>query len=204
MMQLHVRTTGSQLALLIGLSGLLAAGHLALRPELPWIAEEPADLGACELTQEDPNAAPDPEAERLATVSASQAIALVGRDAVTFVDARARGRFVDGHIPGALCLPAAEAPTLVAETSLPIDPEGLVLAYCEGSSSTEADELGALLRDRLGCAQVKVIDGGWQQWLADGGPTRRDDDGDGDGDGGREQKQKQDRDPDPDQEPDHG
>lgn len=71
--------------------------------DLPLVAEQPsAEDSACGL-----NADPGPSlVQRIPT---EEARALVGRADVTFVDARAAGDYLAGHIPGALSLPAVDA-----------------------------------------------------------------------------------------------
>ena len=167
-----------RLALLVAAAGLLAAAHLSLRPELPWVAEEPDELGGCLLAEETggdeaADAPPTWGPVDVDSIPSVDAIALLGRRGVTFVDARPRGRFAEGHVPGALCLPADEAPILIGHSSLPIDPAGRVVAYCEDADPSDAQAVAALLRDRLDCASVAVVRGGWRRWLADGGPSER-------------------------------
>lgn len=161
----------ADLAALVGISGLLAGAHLGLRDELPWVAVEPVDLGSCSLQEEGAEGAEAPSRPAMPTISAGEAIALVGRGGVTFVDARSSERFADGHVPGALCLPAGDAASLLATQSLPVAPSDLVITYCDGQGPGEAEALGLLLRERLGCQEIRVLGGGWEQWLAAGGPT---------------------------------
>jgi len=156
---------------LVVLSAALAAGHVGLRTlggaPIEWqAASEPS---ACELAHEEGGAEPASTSERIDTL---EAIALHGRPGVVFVDARSNSLFAGLHIPGALCLPLEEAPTLLAHTSLGVGPEDLVIAYCEGPTGERSEALAGLLREQLGCTRVQVLEGGLASWLAQGGPIR--------------------------------
>ncbi|MEZ4385546.1 MAG: rhodanese-like domain-containing protein [Nannocystaceae bacterium] len=167
------RSTFLDLAALVGLAAVLAALRLAAAADLAWVADEPDVLESCALADE--ALADDPGEVRLAGpslpgIAAADAVAMVGQPGVTFVDARGGDRYAAGHIPGALCLPAADAAALVAQQTLPIPPDDLVIAYCESPREGEAQALGRLLREHLGCQEVRVLRGGYDGWLAVGGP----------------------------------
>lgn len=149
------------LATLASVLGLL---HLALRGDaLPWIAAPPdPDAAAC---------ASEEAVEALVQhVAIQDAIALLDREDVTFVDARSGRDYADAHIPGAITLPASDAAGLLEIQSLPIPPQNLVVTYCEGRSCEQSEYLGLLLRDRVGCEQVLVLEGGWSAWVEAGAP----------------------------------
>ncbi len=167
--------TSLQLAVSFAVACALALLHLGLHPDLPWLAEEPEELSACALPDE--LAAPgidvdgvDDQVPLLPTISTTEALGLVGADGVTFVDARDLASFRAGHIPEALCLPAAEAPELLGQASLPIAASDRIITYC-GEAPEDAELVGVLLQEHLECEDVTVLRGGWPQWLADGGPS---------------------------------
>ncbi len=170
------KNTTLQLAVSFGIACALAALHLGLHPDLPWVAQEPEVLRACELTEDLPG--PRIDVDRiddqlplLPTISAREALELVGAEGITFVDVRDLGSFRGGHIPEALCLPAAEAPSLLGQASLPIAAGDRIITYCGQADPSDAEDVGLLLRDRLQCEDVQVLRGGWPQWLAAGGPS---------------------------------
>lgn len=175
------------LATLVALASGLALGHLTLRihglaePGLAWIADEPVELGACELGEAGLGEALGDEAQVAAAerIAAVEALGLHGRPGVVFVDARPSPAFAGGHVPGAICLPADEAAAILGRESVAVGPDDLVIAYCEGLRCERSEALARLLREHLGCRSVRVLEGGWPQWLAAGGPV------DGDAEGGR-------------------
>ena len=144
-------------SLVIGISLGLGVALLGFHPGLEWVAEEPQD-GACEA-----EAIEDmPLVER---VTVAEARELLDRPEITFVDARHRAEYAIAHVPGAMSLPASDAETLLDMQSLPIPPEGEVIAYCEGGRCEQSEYLGLLLSDRGVCRRVRVLEGGWQAWL---------------------------------------
>jgi rhodanese-related sulfurtransferase len=143
-------------ALLIGASLLAGVTFLGLHPQLAWVAEPPED-GTCGLEDE---AGPI----RVERISVDEAKALLGDEAVTFVDARSGDDYIAAHIPGAVSLPAADAAGILEIQSVPILPDGQVITYCNGGACEQSEYLGLLLRDREVCQQVKVLEGGWAAW----------------------------------------
>jgi rhodanese-related sulfurtransferase len=152
----------------IGLAAIAAHG-------LPFVAPPPTDVAlACGdegglVASSD--AAGEPVVPR---ISVGDVAAGLGRPGMTVVDARAGDAFTQGHIPGALHVPAFGAENLLQSESLPIPPEDLVVVYCDGDAAELSDYLGSLLRAQVGCREVRVIEGGWDAWLDAGAPVEGD------------------------------
>jgi rhodanese-related sulfurtransferase len=154
---------------IIGASLLGGLLFVAAHPALDWLA--PPDEGICEG---DPTVAPVPDsmdAPSMQRVTIEEASALLGQPHVTFVDARSTWHYAAEHIPGAMNLPAEDAEGLLDMQSLPIPPDGEVIAYCDGGSCEQSEYLGILLRQRDVCQRVRVLEGGWQAWASSGAPT---------------------------------
>ncbi|PRQ04833.1 rhodanese-like domain-containing protein [Enhygromyxa salina] len=154
----------TDLLLLGGASLLAGVVFLGLHPDLEWIATPPADEGSCSV-DEIPSVAPVVD-----RVSIEEAQVLLEQAQVTFVDARPAYHYAAAHIPGAMNLPAEDAEGLLDMQSLPIPPEGAVITYCDGGRCEQSEYLGLLLRERDVCQKVRVLEGGWQAWVAAGGP----------------------------------
>jgi rhodanese-related sulfurtransferase len=148
---------------IIGVAVFGGLVFLTVHPALDWVA--PPDDGTCEG---DVAAAPAPIVER---VSIEEASALLGQPLVTFVDARPNVHYAAEHVPGAMNLPAEDAEGLLDMQSLPIPPDGEVITYCDGGTCEQSEYLGLLLRQRDVCQRVRVLEGGWQAWVASGAPT---------------------------------
>jgi rhodanese-related sulfurtransferase len=153
------------LLLIGGISLVGGLVFLGVHPGLEWVATPPADEGSCSV-DEVPVIAPVVD-----RVSIEEAAALLERSQVTFVDARPAYDYAAAHIPGAMNLPAEDAEGLLDMQSLPIPPEGAVITYCDGGSCEQSEYLGLLLRERDVCQQVRVLEGGWQAWVAAGEST---------------------------------
>lgn len=149
--------------LLTGVSGALGLAHLAARPELPLSAPAPtAAAPACSVGE------PFALVER---IDLERARARLGDPGVTFVDARPVDAFRAAHIPGAINLPAGEAAGILEVQSIPIPSDDLVVTYCDTRACEQAEYLGLLLRDAVGCREVRVLAGGWRAWIEAGAPV---------------------------------
>lgn len=160
-----LRTYLSQAAVIAAVATALGLLHLGLRSELDWIAEPPAaDAASC---------APDtlPEIHLVDRISVQEVQAKLGQSGVTIVDARSVAAYGAGHIPGAMNLPADQAEVILGVQSVPIPPDDLVITYCDGGRCEMSESLGLMLKDRAGCERVRVLDGGWAEWLRQAGPV---------------------------------
>jgi rhodanese-related sulfurtransferase len=166
-----------ELIALVALAAVLGLISVGTRTDvLPWVADPSAAVETCELGPAPDQGAlgeADAGASQVERISVSDAISRVGDPAVTFVDARSGVDYEDGHIPGALSLPAVEAETILAQQSLPLPVDRLVICYCEGRSCEQSEHLGRLLQDAIGCRNVRVLAGGWLRWTAGQGPVER-------------------------------
>jgi rhodanese-related sulfurtransferase len=151
--------------LVIGTSLLGGLLFIALHPELDLLATPP-DPSDATCGEDLPLVAPVVE-----RISVAEAQALLGQAQVTFVDARPSYHFSAEHIPGAMNLPADDAEGVLDTQTLPIPPDGEVITYCDGGTCEQSEYLSLLLRDRDVCQRVRVLEGGWQAWVAANAPT---------------------------------
>lgn len=81
-----------------------------------------------------------------------------------FIDARPPDFYEEGHIPGAINLPVAEA--LGGDLrGLPESRRTPLIVYCSGGDCEDSRiVLGALLRN--GFTDVSIFEGGWDEWSA--------------------------------------
>ncbi len=105
-------------------------------------------------------------------VSLEDAKTLFNDQAAVFVDARSRADFKTGHIKDALSLPWHQAQELFMEVIPNINPDVLIITYCDGESCTLSHDLAFFLKD-LGF-QVRVLVNGWSLWSASGMPVEGD------------------------------
>jgi len=160
-----LRTYASQAAIIAGAATVLGLLHLAVRPELPFVAEAPGpDAASCAPEQ----LIDQPRVDR---ISVDEVRDQIGAPGVSIVDARSAAAFNAGHIPGAMNLPADQAEVILGVQSIPIAPDDLVITYCDGGRCEMSESLGLMLEDRAGCRRVRVLEGGWAEWLRQRAPV---------------------------------
>ena len=148
-----------QAILLLVLALLAGAAANAIRPDtLPWIEDWSAKRMA-ELGQG-------------GSVDAKQAIPLLDREDVLFVDARGRAQFLEGHVPGALHIPYDPFSPSAAQGVQALPRERWLVIYCSSLTCDKASEMAETLRME-GFEDVLVMPGGWQAWLEAQGPVAR-------------------------------
>ena len=145
-------------ALLGSAAAILGILNVRLREApLAWIAPPKPLETACSAPP-----APVPDHQRIDIVAAK---ALLGRDDVTWVDARSGALYARAHLPQAISLPIETAIDMLPVQSLPIPPDNLVVTYCDGGPCELSEALAHLLAEQAGCARVRVLDGGFQAWV---------------------------------------
>jgi len=151
--------------LLGGAATLAGVFHLAIRVDVPWTpAPEPEAAVACGIDESAPM--PVPGLQRVAVPELRERL-----DRVIVVDTRPDAEFLEGHIPGAISLPAADVESILASQSLPIPVDRDIVTYCDQGEGEDAEYVGRLLDDALGCDRVRVLEGGFTAWLAGGAPV---------------------------------
>lgn len=147
---------------LLGVGALgLGIASLAARLDVPWIPPPaPPEPTACGV-DEALAVADAPELARIAVAELRTRM-----PGVVIVDARSTDAFVDGHIPGAVSLPAAEIDAIIANESLPLPIDRDIVTYCDRDGGVDAEYVGRALDLALGCDRVIVLEGGYTAWLA--------------------------------------
>jgi rhodanese-related sulfurtransferase len=87
-----------------------------------------------------------------------------------FVDARDRAVFRQGHIDGAVSLPAGEAERELPGFARRFPPTTLVVVYCNGFGCHDSRSVAERLL-RAGYQSVFVYEGGFPEWRDAGYPT---------------------------------
>jgi rhodanese-related sulfurtransferase len=88
-----------------------------------------------------------------------------------FIDARTRGDYEAGHIPGALSYPVGEFESKLAEFTDHYPPDQKYVIYCIGIDCHDSHDLAKLLKDQ-GYQNISVYPKGYDGWVAAGRPTR--------------------------------
>lgn len=92
-----------------------------------------------------------------------QAKELFDRQGATFVDARDKESYADGHIKGALSLPLAETDDGMARFKAEVKPQATLVVYCNGFDCHDSIDLGERLI-KEGYENVYVFLGGFPEW----------------------------------------
>ena len=95
-------------------------------------------------------------------VDISQVESAIEDSAIVIIDARPEFQYEFGHIPGAINIPynSRTIPEIIDNESLRKKP---LIVYCSSALCGAAGKLAQEMR-RLGCEDVKVYAGGWQEW----------------------------------------
>lgn len=95
----------------------------------------------------------------------------VGAGAV-LVDARAPELYGEGHLPGAISLPLADAGERFPSFRAGVPPDAVVIVYCSGYGCPDSFDLGVRLLAE-GYLDVRVFEGGYPEWHDAGLPVER-------------------------------
>lgn len=94
--------------------------------------------------------------------------ALAADDPPVLIEALGAAYYADAHLPGAINIPPGHVDR-VAHEFVP-DTESLIVVYCIGGDSAR---LVARRLSDLGYGQVRVYEGGKQDWVGHGLPVER-------------------------------
>lgn len=101
--------------------------------------------------------------------------AAAGDGDVVFLDARRRGQYERGHVPGAWSVPRNDAAALEAALAAINDPvTAMVVIYCQGGNCEDSIFLAEDLvyRNGVDASIVAIYEPGWEEWEKIGGPVR--------------------------------
>jgi rhodanese-related sulfurtransferase len=113
--------------------------------------------------------APEPAGTEMG-LSTRQALELLEAGKAIFLDARTRGEFAAGHIPGALNIPPDMAPAEFERLLAGRPGDKALVAYCSSRQCAMADDL-AINLELSGIRGVLVYPGGWDEWVAAKAPV---------------------------------
>ena len=94
---------------------------------------------------------------------------LAGSSPPVLVEALGAAYFADAHLPGAINLPADQVDRLAPELLPDLDAD--VVVYCSGTCSSAT--IAAERLTALGYRQVRIFEGGKEEWVEHGLPVER-------------------------------
>jgi rhodanese-related sulfurtransferase len=98
-------------------------------------------------------------------ISVRDAMAL--REKAIWLDARLDADFEQEHVPGAIQLNEDRFNELLPQMLRVWSPEKKVIVYCSSQACGASREVARRLRNEAGVANVFVLEGGWEAWLAE-------------------------------------
>ncbi len=87
-----------------------------------------------------------------------------------FIDARPEEVYRSGHIQGAINLPPDSIEESLPDVTAQIQPDSLIITYCDGESCTLSKDAAQQLSGK-GYSYVRVLVNGWSAWQDAGLPT---------------------------------
>ncbi len=104
--------------------------------------------------------------KNIASISVSDAKALLDKGGATFLDCREPKEYKSGHIPGAVNIPRGLLEFKIGK-KIP-DKNASIVIYCKSGGRAS---LGCCNLVRMGYKNIKNIDGGWKAWSKAGYPV---------------------------------
>jgi len=114
---------------------------------------------------------PAAETESIVYVSGDQARDLWQNQQAQFIDARSPGLYAAGHIPYAANIPLGEADKEGLVKRLNLDRVKPAIIYCGGGSCLDSLHLAQWLSAHHAINDIRVFQGGWQEWVDSGLPV---------------------------------
>jgi rhodanese-related sulfurtransferase len=160
-----VKRLSLQTLLLCAAGALVGVGANALSPRTaplgtPVLPQADSTPGACAVDGVAAGFAPVPR------ISVAEAKPLCVACSAGFVDARDEEEFTQGHIAGAVHLPPGDVPPPALEV---LRRHPTVVVYDGDPAGMMAEAVAMGLRE-MGVKDVRVLEGAWPAWMAEGGP----------------------------------
>jgi rhodanese-related sulfurtransferase len=103
-------------------------------------------------------------------ISLEQAVKLFENNRVLFIDARSTNQYRQSHIPGAVNIPWQDIDAYFMKITDSLNPEKIIVAYCDGETCDLSHELTRLLRE-IGFENAFVLVNGLTVWREAGLPV---------------------------------
>ena len=90
--------------------------------------------------------------------------------AALFLDARSPEDYAEGHVPGALSLPAYEFDGRFPDIADRVEEAQSIIVYCDGVECSDSIHVAERLVE-YGFSHVAVFESGWRAWAESGAPV---------------------------------
>jgi len=103
-------------------------------------------------------------------VDLRDALSAFDEQTALFLDARPPEDYAEGHVPGALSLPAYEFDDYFPEIADRVEEASRIIVYCDGVECSDSIHVAERLLE-YGFSHVSVFESGWRAWAESGGPV---------------------------------
>lgn len=110
--------------------------------------------------------------QNVITLEEFQSLQQEAKAPILIVDARTEESFSQGHIPGAVNIPADKLKQPAFQNKLPKDKKTLIVFYCAGPQCSAACK-AAIQAKNLGYEEFRIYEGGYPEWAQKGLPIER-------------------------------
>jgi rhodanese-related sulfurtransferase len=107
----------------------------------------------------------------IVSVSLAEFQAAFRTQSALLVDARPPEEYEEGHVPGAVSLPAGAFEERYLDLMDVVEEAEATIVYCGGFECSESIQVAERLLE-VGRTQVGVFEQGWRAWSESGGPSR--------------------------------
>jgi rhodanese-related sulfurtransferase len=144
--------------ILIAASAIGLGLNLASGKPLPWIYEPPKELTL--------------EGVKIPLINEKEAREFFDDPNTVFVDTRNKEDYSDGHIEGAVFLPAHEKEEQFQSVEPLLDEDSRLVLYCHGPECEMAEQVAVFLI-QLGYKNLVILTSGYQIWEKAGYPVSK-------------------------------
>ena len=91
---------------------------------------------------------------------------------IFLIDGRSESAFHEGHIPEAVSIPYIQRDYLSEQLLSNVARETPIIVYCSGKNCNTSVELAKFLFQKFGFINVRVFEGGWEEWTKGENPVQ--------------------------------
>ena len=98
--------------------------------------------------------------------------AIQSKSKILLVDGRSESAYHEGHILGAVNIPYMQRDYFSQKLLSDVDRDTPIIVYCSGKNCNTSVELAKFLSQKFGFINVRVFEGGWEEWVKGKNPIQ--------------------------------
>ena len=91
---------------------------------------------------------------------------------ILLIDGRSESAYHEGHILGAVNIPYMQRDYFSKQLLSDVDHETPIIVYCSSKNCNTSVELAKSLSGKFGFVDVRVFEGGWEEWVKGKNPIQ--------------------------------